>query len=63
MLLHNSRLARPFESLVRFLELPRTGAADPTLLMAIFLPVMFGAMVGDIGYGIILLLLAILGRR
>ena len=63
VLLHNRRLARPFESLVRFLELPRTGAADPTFLMAIFLPVMFGAMVGDIGYGIILLLLAILGRR
>jgi V/A-type H+-transporting ATPase subunit I len=63
VLLHNRRLARPFESLVRFLELPRTGATDPTFLMAIFLPVMFGAMVGDIGYGIILLLLAILGRR
>jgi V/A-type H+-transporting ATPase subunit I len=63
VLLRNARLARPFESLVGFLELPRAGSVDPTLLMAIFLPLMFGAMVGDIGYGAALLMLAILARR
>jgi V/A-type H+-transporting ATPase subunit I len=63
VLMRNVRLSRPFESLVRFLELPRAGSVDPTLLMTILLPVMFGAMVGDVGYGALLLLLAILASR
>lgn len=64
VLLHNVRMARPFESLVRFLEVPRAGSVDPTLLMTLLLPLMFGAMVGDAGYGTLLLVLAVLaGRR
>jgi len=63
LLMRNRRLARPFEPLARFLELPRAGSLDPTLLMALFLPVMFGAMVGDVGYGVILLALALKARR
>jgi V/A-type H+-transporting ATPase subunit I len=63
VLMHNTRLSRPFESLVRFLELPRAGSLDPTLLMALLLPLMFGAMVGDVGYGTLLLVLAILASR
>jgi V/A-type H+-transporting ATPase subunit I len=62
--MRNRKLSRPFESLVRFLELPRAGSVDPTLLMAIVLPLMFGAMVGDVGYGALLLVLAVFaGRR
>ena len=63
LLMRNSRPARPFEPLVKFLELPRAGALDPTLLMALFLPLMLGAMVGDVGYGAILLTLGVLARR
>jgi V/A-type H+-transporting ATPase subunit I len=63
VLMRNSRLSRPFESLVRFLELPRAGSVDPTLLMAIVLPLMFGAMVGDVGYGALLLVLAVFASR
>ncbi|MGH3756246.1 V-type ATP synthase subunit I [Actinophytocola sp.] len=63
VLMHNVRMSRPFESLVRFLELPRAGSVDPTLLMTILLPLMFGAMVGDVGYGALLLVLAILASR
>jgi V/A-type H+-transporting ATPase subunit I len=61
--MHNSRLARPFEPLARFLELPRPGSVDPTLLLALFFPLMFGAMVGDVGYGVLLLALAFGLRR
>ena len=32
-------------------------------LMALFLPLMFGAMVGDVGYGVVLLALALVARR
>ena len=61
--MRNSRVARPFEPLARFLELPRPGSVDPTLLLALFFPLMFGAMVGDVGYGVVLLALAFLARR
>ncbi|HEU6444563.1 MAG TPA: V-type ATPase 116kDa subunit family protein [Gaiellaceae bacterium] len=63
VLMRNRALARPFELLVRFLDLPRHGAIDPTLLTALFLPLMFGVMVGDVGYGAILLVLSLWGRR
>lgn len=63
VLMRNVRVSRPFESLVRFLELPRAGSVDPTLLMTILLPLMFGAMVGDVGYGAVLLVLAVLAGR
>jgi len=63
VLMRNSRFARPFEPLVAFLELPRAGALDPTLMMALFLPLMFGAMVGDVGYGLVLLAIALFAHR
>jgi V/A-type H+/Na+-transporting ATPase subunit I len=63
VLLHNRRVARPFEFLVRFLDLPRSGTLDPTVLMALVLPVMVGAMVGDIAYGAFLLAASLFVRR
>ena len=42
LLMRNGGLVRPFEPLVRFLDLPRAGSVDPTLLMALFLPLMSG---------------------
>jgi V/A-type H+/Na+-transporting ATPase subunit I len=63
VLLRNPALARPFEFLVRLFDLPRSGSLDPTLLMAFFLPLMVGVMVGDIAYGVILLCLSLYARR
>lgn len=63
VLMRNVALARPFERLVSFLDLPRHGTLDPTVLTALFLPLMFGVMVGDVGYGAILLVLAFAARR
>jgi V/A-type H+-transporting ATPase subunit I len=63
VLMQNRELARPFEFLVRFLDLPRSGSLDPTMLMALFLPLMVGVMVGDIVYGTVLLVIAIFARR
>lgn len=60
VLLHNPSPARPFESLVKLLALPRYGHIDPTRLMAFFLPIFFGMMLGDIGYGLLLLVLSVL---
>ena len=57
------QLGRPFEFLVRLLDLPRSGSLDPTMLMAFFLPLMIGVMVGDIAYGVLLLVISLLVRR
>jgi V/A-type H+-transporting ATPase subunit I len=64
VVLHNPRLFRPFEALVAILPLPRYGSIDPTPFLAIFFPMFFGLVLGDVGYGMILSALAlVLGRR
>ena len=63
VVLHNPRLFRPFELLVGMLPLPRYGSIDPTPFVAIFFPMFFGLMVGDVGYGVVLGLLGLLLRR
>jgi V/A-type H+-transporting ATPase subunit I len=59
VILQNPLPARPFESLVNLLALPRYGHIDPTCLMAFFLPIFFGMILGDIGYGCLLLVLSL----
>ena len=63
VLMRNPKPAKPFEFLVEFMDLPRPGTLDPTGLMALFLPIIFGAMVGDIAYGLLLLVAAIIVKR
>ena len=58
VLMSNPRPARPFEFLVRLLAMPQYGSLDPTTLMMIFLPLFFGMMLGDIVYGVVLLVMA-----
>jgi V/A-type H+/Na+-transporting ATPase subunit I len=62
VLMRNRRLARPFEFLVRLFDLPHAGTLDPTLLMALILPLMVGVMVGDIVYGTLLIALYVRRR-
>ena len=59
VILQNPKPARPFESLVKLLALPRYGHVDPTRLMALFLPIFFGMILGDVGYGILVLALSL----
>ncbi len=61
--LHNPRPAQPFESLVKLLSIPRYGHIDPTQLMAFFLPIFFGMILGDVGYGSLLLVISLLLLR
>ncbi len=55
VVLSNPGPARPFEFLVRLMALPRYGTIDPTPMMAIFLPIFFGMILGDVAYGAIVL--------
>lgn len=64
VLLRNWTLFRPFQRLVGFLSWPGPNALDPTGLMAVVMPLLFGIMVGDIGYGLLLVGAGVLiGRR
>ena len=58
----NRPLLRPFEGLASFVSVPRYGTIDPTPFLAITLPVFVGLMVGDVGYGVVLLALLGLAR-
>lgn len=59
VVLRNPRLFRPFELLIRLLPLPRYGSIDPTPFVAVFFPMFFGLILGDIGYGAILAVLGL----
>lgn len=54
--LKNPLYFQPFELLGRLLPLPRYTSFDPTPFLGIFFPLFFGMMLGDIGYGGILLI-------
>ncbi|HEX9012859.1 MAG TPA: V-type ATPase 116kDa subunit family protein, partial [Anaerolineaceae bacterium] len=52
--LSHSKFLRPFESLVLTFARPHYGEIDPTWLIAITFPLLYGAMFGDLGHGLIL---------
>lgn len=58
--LRNPPYFRPFELFARLLPLPRYATLDPTPFLAIGFPLFFGMILGDLGYGLILLLIALL---
>lgn len=58
--LKNPRIASNFEFLLNLYSLPRHYEIDPTMLMFITFPLFFGFMLGDVGYGIITLALAMI---
>lgn len=61
--LDNPAPVKPFESLVELLAVPRYDGLDPSWLMTIFLPIFFGMILGDAGYGVVLLLVCLLLMR
>ena len=60
VLLDNFGPVRPFEQLLALLPLPRYGTTDATSFVATFFPPLFGLMLADIAYGLILVLGALL---
>ncbi|MCQ8894521.1 MAG: V-type ATP synthase subunit I [Methanolinea sp.] len=51
----NPRIVKPFEFFMRLVSPPRYREIDPSPLLAIFFPIFFGIIVGDIGYGLCIL--------
>jgi len=63
LLLVNPWWAKPFEILSRALGMPARDEPDPTLLLAVTVPLMFGYMFGDLGQGLLLAAGAFLLRK
>lgn len=55
--LNNPKLLRPFQMLVGNYADPKYSELDPTPLVAILFPLLFGTMFGDVGHGLILVLI------
>ncbi len=53
--LSNKPLIKPFEFIYMLVGRPKYGNLDPTWLVAVFFPILFGFMLGDIGYGFCLI--------
>jgi V/A-type H+-transporting ATPase subunit I len=61
--LTTNRWLRPIQMLVTTYGRPSYGELDPTWLMALTFPLLFGAMFGDLGQGLVLFLLGLLIDR
>ncbi len=52
----NPKRFKLFESFIRFYSLPSGKEFDPTLIFGLIFPVFYGMMIGDFGYGLVILL-------
>ena len=55
--LTNSKIIKPFEYLVKMYGMPKKGEIDPTWFVALTTFIMFGFMFGDVGHGMVFLLI------
>ena len=55
----NSNPAEPFELVVDLVGRPKYGTFEPTTLIMITLPLLYGLILGDFGYGFVIVLLAL----
>ena len=61
--LENPGWVRPFEMLLSLFAPPRYGDFDPSWTLAVFFPLFFGIVVGDIGFGLLFLALGLWLRK
>jgi V/A-type H+-transporting ATPase subunit I len=58
--LSNNKFLKPFQMLVNTYARPRYGEIDPTIIMAVTFPLLYGAMFGDLGQGLVLFIVGLL---
>jgi len=60
----NTKLAKPFEFLMRLYALPVYKEIDPTIFVSLTFPLFFGIILGDIGYGLtVMVMLMFLSKK
>jgi V/A-type H+-transporting ATPase subunit I len=57
VILHNPRFIKPFEFLTKLYGMPKYNGLDPTPYVAPFYLIFFGICLGDVGYGLVQLIL------
>ncbi len=57
--LKNNWYTKRYEFVTKMFGLPKYGSLDPTIYISFFLPIFFGFMFSDIGYGLMLMILSI----
>ncbi|MCI4331279.1 MAG: V-type ATP synthase subunit I [Thermoplasmata archaeon] len=58
-LMDNPPGVRRFEFFIRFYSLPTSSEFDPTFVFAVVFPIFFGLMLGDWGYGLVILTISL----
>jgi V/A-type H+-transporting ATPase subunit I len=59
----NPRWVKPFQTIMGLVRTPKYKEIDPSPFIAIFFPLFFGMMVGDIGYGLVILAFALIMKN
>ncbi len=62
-LLSNVTPTQPFEVLLSLFKPPTYGTFDPSLMVGVFFVLFYGFILGDLGYGIVIMALAWVARR
>ncbi|MBY8980578.1 MAG: hypothetical protein KGD72_09320 [Candidatus Lokiarchaeota archaeon] len=60
-IMRNNFLVRPFETITKMYGVPTYSEIDPTPLIAITFPIIFGLMFGDMGHGLVLIISGLVG--
>ena len=60
-IMRNNFLVRPFETITKMYGVPTYSEIDPTPLIAITFPILFGIMFGDMGHGLVLIISGFVG--
>ena len=63
VILRNPPYFQPFELFIRPLPFPRYSSVDPTPFIGIFFPIFFGIILGDAGYGLMLLVVSLITAK
>lgn len=63
MIMQNPWWAQPFELFARLLGTPAQDEVDPSRILAVFGPLLFGYMFGDVGHGALLMLTGIILQK
>lgn len=58
IILKNPAYFKPFELLTKILPIPKYTSYDPTPFIGVFFPLFFGMILGDAGYGVLLMIIS-----
>lgn len=61
--MNNPGIVKPYELITRLFAVPEYKEFDPSLLIFVFFPIMFGMILGDIGYGIMTMIVLLMLKK